>query len=156
MTIAWTPILLALHVVSIVFWIGGVGFVTLVLLPALSFLPEETRFAFFAECERRFGAQARVLILIAGASGGALIARLHLAGALRHGHAWGIEAMIALWVVFAVLLFVLEPLVLHKAMRRLAQTDARRVQVLLTRGHRVLLTLATLTILGGVLWVNGL
>ena len=60
----------SLHVVAVVLWIGGVGFVTTVLLPAIRRLtaPEE-RVAFFDAIERRFAWQARATTLIAGLSG---------------------------------------------------------------------------------------
>ena len=60
----------SLHVVAVILWMGGVGFVTTVLLPAIRRLkaPEE-RVAFFDAIERRFAGQARVTTLIAGGSG---------------------------------------------------------------------------------------
>ncbi|WP_205617355.1 hypothetical protein [Pelomicrobium methylotrophicum] len=54
-----------LHVLGVVFWIGGVAMVTTVLLPAVRRLkrPEE-RVEFFEAIEGRFAAQARVTPLI--------------------------------------------------------------------------------------------
>jgi uncharacterized membrane protein len=49
----------ALHVVSIVFWIGGVAFVTTVLLPAVRPLrTPDKRMTLFEQIERRFAWQA--------------------------------------------------------------------------------------------------
>ena len=60
----------ALHVVAIVLWIGGVGMVTTVLLPAVRrFKDIDERVAFFSAVERRFAWQARVTTLVAGATG---------------------------------------------------------------------------------------
>ena len=49
----------AVHVAGVVLWIGGVGFVTTVLLPAVRRMkrPEE-RVAFFEAVERKFAWQA--------------------------------------------------------------------------------------------------
>jgi len=60
----------ALHVLGVVLWIGGVAFVTTVLLPAVRRLksPEE-RVAFFEAVERRFAWQARATTLLVGATG---------------------------------------------------------------------------------------
>ena len=60
----------ALHVLGVVLWIGGVAFVTTVLLPAVRRLkaPEE-RVEFFETLERRFAWQARGTTLLVGATG---------------------------------------------------------------------------------------
>ncbi len=59
-----------LHVLAIVLRIGGVGVVTTVLLPALHrAYPSEQRYQMFHAIESRFAGQARILTLIAGASG---------------------------------------------------------------------------------------
>lgn len=59
-----------LHVLGVVLWIGGVGFVTTVLLPAVARLktPAE-RVAFFEEIEGRFAWQARGTTLLVGLTG---------------------------------------------------------------------------------------
>src|SRR5262245_2184780 len=51
----------AVHIVFVVLWIGGVGFVTTVLLPAIRGLKaSDERMAFFHAVERRFAWQARI------------------------------------------------------------------------------------------------
>jgi uncharacterized membrane protein len=66
-----------LHVLAIVLWIGGVGLVTTVLLPALRRLSDPTqRIAIFQAVERRFGVQARFSILLAGLSGLYMLVRM--------------------------------------------------------------------------------
>ena len=59
----------ALHVLAVIMWIGGVGFVTLVILPSLDAILPEERMAAFARIEGRFTVQARLWVLLAGASG---------------------------------------------------------------------------------------
>ena len=69
----------ALHVLAVVLWIGGVGFVTTVLLPAVRRLktPAE-RVAFFDAIERRFAWQARATTLLGGLTGFYMTTRLEL------------------------------------------------------------------------------
>jgi putative copper export protein len=69
-TIEDTTIARTIHVIAVVLWIGGVGFVTTVLLPAVRRMksPAE-RLAFFDGIERRFAWQARMTTLLAGLSG---------------------------------------------------------------------------------------
>ena len=57
-----------LHVLGVVLWIGGVAFVTTVLLPSVRRLksPAE-RVAFFEAIEGRFAWQARVTTVLVGA-----------------------------------------------------------------------------------------
>src|SRR5215510_14048321 len=107
----------ALHVLAVVFWIGGVAMVTTVLLPAVRRLrtPAE-RVVFFEDLEHSFAAQSRVTTLLAAASGFYLVHRLDLWGRFLRPEYWWMHAMVAVWAVFTLMLFVLEPL-LH---RRLA------------------------------------
>ena len=59
-----------IHVVAVLFWIGGVAFVTLVLMPAVrAGNPPAERLAAFHRIEGRFAPQARLWVLLAGASG---------------------------------------------------------------------------------------
>jgi hypothetical protein len=67
---------LAIHVMAVVLWIGGVAMVTTVLLSAIRrFKSAEERTAFFEKIERRFARQARGTILFAGADPGRSVDR---------------------------------------------------------------------------------
>jgi uncharacterized membrane protein len=105
----------ALHVVGVVLWIGGVAFVTTVLLPSVRKLkrPGE-RVAFFAAIEHRFAWQARATTLLVGASGFYLTHSLNLWDRFRDAAFWWMHAMVFVWFVFTLMLFVLEPLVLDR------------------------------------------
>jgi uncharacterized membrane protein len=106
----------AIHVAAVVHWIGGVWFVTLVILPAVRrFAEPARRVAFFEEVEGRFAFQARISTLVAGLSGFFLTWRMEAFDRfLDPGRFWFMHAMVALWAIFTVVLFVLEPLVLHR------------------------------------------
>lgn len=60
-----------IHVLSILSWIGGVAFVTLVVMPSIrgSTAPDD-RLAVFRRIEARFAPQARIWVLLAGAAFG--------------------------------------------------------------------------------------
>jgi uncharacterized membrane protein len=67
----------ALHVFGVVLWIGGVAFVTTVLLPAVRQTRDPAeRVAVFERMERRFAVQARITTLLVGATGIHLLVRL--------------------------------------------------------------------------------
>jgi uncharacterized membrane protein len=145
-----------LHVLAVVLWIGGVAFVTTVLLPAIrrSYAPRD-RLAFFQRIERNFAWQARITTLLAGATGFWMTQRFGLWPRFAEAGFWWMHAMVAVWVVFTLMLFVLEPLVLHRWLERRAARDAEGTFALLERLHRVLLALSAITVLGAVAGAHG-
>ena len=59
----------ALHIAAVVFWIGGVAFVTTVLIPALKKISDTNdRLELFEKLEGKFGFQAKITTLITGLS----------------------------------------------------------------------------------------
>src|SRR5262245_66486849 len=91
----------ALHVLSIVLWIGGVGFVTTVVLPSVRRLkaPQE-RIGFFDAVERRFAWQARIWTVLAGLTGLYMLARLDLWDRFRYAAYWWMVERTAGWLLF--------------------------------------------------------
>ena len=146
----------ALHVLAVVLWIGGVGFVTTVLLPAVRRLktPAE-RVAFFDAIERRFAWQARATTLLAGLTGFYMTTRLDLWSRFQSAAYWWMHAMIAVWLLFTIMLFVAEPLVLHRWFQKRAMSDPEGTFALIERMHRVLLAVSLITVLGAVAGSQG-
>ena len=145
----------ALHVLFVVHWIGGVAFVTLVALPLSRAKADAARgWALFEAIERRFAAQVRVSIPLAGATGLWMAWRLDLWGLFANAAFWWMDAMVLLWALFMLIVFVVEPL----AQRRLAAMAARDPRAVLKRvfrAHLVLLALAVVTIIGAIAGSHG-
>ncbi len=144
----------AVHVVAVLLWIGGVAFVTTVLLPAVRrSTPPERRLEEFHRIQARFAPQARLWVLAAGLSGLWMLWRADLWGRFADPHAWWMHAMLAVWLAFAAMLFVIEPLFLHRRMAHSAdpEGDFRRLE----RLHRVALALSLLTVAGAVAGSHG-
>ena len=141
----------ALHVVAVVLWIGGVGFVTTVLLPSIrhSFPPEERLAAFHAH-EARFARQARFTTLLAGASGFYMAWRLDAWDRFRSAGFWWMHAMVLVWLVFTLMLFVIEPLFLDRLLARRASIAPEQTYRAVERLHRALLAASLLTVAGAV------
>jgi len=144
-----------IHVLAVVLWIGGVAMVTTVLLPAVRrFKSPQERVAFFEQVEARFATQSRVTTLLAGLSGFYL---LYVTGWERLALArfWWIHAMMAVWLLFTLMLFVLEPLFLHRwfiqRARRAPESTFRLVHGL----HWFLLTISLITVAGAVAGSHG-
>ena len=145
-----------LHVLGVVLWIGGVAMVTTVLLPAAKRMkaPEE-RVLFFETVERGFGRQARITTLVTGLSGLYLVYELNLWERFLRIEYWWMHAMVLVWALFTLLLFVLEPLFLHRRFIERARHDPHAAFSLVTRMHWILLGLSLLTVAGSVAGSHG-
>jgi uncharacterized membrane protein len=108
-----------LHVLAVVLWIGGVGMVTTVLLPAIrrQYEPPQ-RFPIFHALEQPFARQARITTALAGASGFYMAWRLDAWDRFRSAVFWWMHAMVLTWLVFTLMLFVIEPLFLERLLAR--------------------------------------
>ncbi len=144
------------HVLCVVLWIGGVAFVTTVLIPTIRKLPSDAdRIGLFEQLEFRFSLQARVTTVLTGASG---LYQLHAMGAWSRyldPAYWWVHLMTFVWLAFTVVLFVLEPLFLHRWFAAAAKQDSERAFRFLQRMHWVLLTLSLVAIVGAVAGSRG-
>ena len=127
-----------LHVLGVVLWIGGVAFVTLVLLPGLRDM-----------CEAQRSTQ------LTGLTGLYMVWRLDLWSRFADPAYWWVHAMVLLYLIFTVMLFVLEPFVLRRRLERRAVHDTIVTQRTVLRMHRVLLTASLITIAGAVAGSHG-
>ena len=136
-----------IHVIAIVLWIGGVAMVTLVLLPAIKRLFEpEQRVDFFEKIEGNFAWQSRITTVLAGGSGFYML--FQTGGWQRlsvDGSGW-LHLMIFTWLLFTIMLFILEPLVLHRLIKSKAKRDPEGTFSMISRLHYVLLTVSLITV----------
>ncbi len=146
----------ALHVIGVIHWIGGVAFITLAVLPlAASRSTAEEALALFKAVERRFSAQVRFSIPLVGATGLWMTYRLDLWGRFVDPHFWWMGAMLGLWLIFMLIVFVLEPL-LHESFEQKACRDPASALRNMSLLHVILLALAALTAFGAVSGAHGL
>jgi uncharacterized membrane protein len=140
-----------LHVLGVVLWIGGVAMVTTVLLPATKRIktPAE-RVMFFEAVERGFAPQARVTTLVTGLSGLYLVYQFDLWQRFAHIEFWWMHAMVLVWALFTLMLFVLEPLFLHRWLSERVRDHPESTFTLVTRLHWVLLGMSLVTVAGAV------
>jgi uncharacterized membrane protein len=145
-----------LHVLGVVLWIGGVAFVTTVLLPATRRMksPAE-RVAWFEEVESRFAGQARLTTLLTGLSGFWLVHVLDAWERFAEPAFWWMHAMLAVWVIFTLMLFLLEPLLLHRLFLERARRDPEGTFRLVQRMHWLLLALSLATVFGAAAGSHG-
>jgi len=137
----------AVHVLAVVLWIGGVAMVTLVVIPAALAARDP---ALFERVERRFAAQTRWTLVAAGLSGLYLVERLGLWPRFAEPRFWWMHAMVALWLLYALALFVLEPFVLRARFADRLRRDPEGALRRMARHHWIILALSLATIAGVV------
>lgn len=149
----------ALHVIAVVMWIGGVSFVTMVLLPSIRRRDGGDGGGggvdLFEALESPFARQSRITTLIAGLSGLYLIYRLDAWDRFLDPAYWWMHGMVLIWVLFSLMLFVFEPWFLHAWFRRRAEAAPAATMSLIQRLHIILITLSLIVVFGAVTGVHG-
>lgn len=147
----------ALHILAVIHWMGGVGFVTAVILPAVTSIADPSgRLALFEIIESRFAAQVKVSVPVAGLTGAYMAERLDAWGRFVEPAGWWLAAMAIIWFLFMAILFVVEPLVLRGWFQRRAIDDPDGTFRLIQRAHWGLLAAGAATATAAVLGAHGL
>lgn len=145
-----------LHVVAVVLWIGGVAMVTTVLIPAIkNMVSKEDQIRTFEQLEGRFALQAKVTTLITGITGFYMIYALDAWERYLDYRFWYIHAMTLVWIIFSLVLYVLEPLVLHKLFAKHATANPEKTFKVMHLAHWALLLISLLTTAGAVAGSHG-
>jgi uncharacterized membrane protein len=147
----------ALHVLGVVLWIGGVAMVTTVLLPALARTQSAAEAMEFFSCFRqRFAAQARFATLIVGLSGFYMVYVMDAWQRFMQWQYWWMHTMVLIWLLFSVMLFVMEPRSRRRQAGAPVQTNvSSETFVEIQRKHMFLLILSLITIAGAVAGSHG-
>jgi uncharacterized membrane protein len=145
-----------LHLLGVVIWIGGMAMATAVAIPAArrGELGDD-RLRAFEAIEGRFIWYARASVLIVGITGYYMTDALDLWDRFFAAEFWWMHAMVCLWLLFAAVLFVLEPLVLHRYFARWATENPDAAFAWLQRAHWVMLALALITVFGAAAGSHG-
>ncbi len=142
-----------IHVVSVVVWIGGVYFVTFVILPVIKSAPDPV--ARFEAVENQFVNHAKVVVILAGLSGFYMLYRLDGWERYLDTNFWWVHLMTFLWLIFTLVLFVAEPLFLHAWFMRRAAIAPQQTLVLASRFHKIMTVLSLITIVAAIYGVHG-
>lgn len=146
-----------LHVLGVALWIGGVAMVTLVLLPSLARMQSATdAMEFFSRFRRRFAAQARFYTLVVGVSGFYMVYLLDAWQRFAQWQYWWMHTMVLIWLLFSVMLFVMEPRGRrHQSIAPVQQNVSSDAFASIQRKHMLLLILSLITIAGAVAGSHG-
>ncbi len=138
-------IALIIHVLSVVIWIGGVTFVTMVTFPMIQRTDNSLeQVLMFQGVEHRFGKIAKVMVILAGLTGFYLIS--------EKGLSPGVYIMLFVWTFYASLLFGLEKIIFKKLFSAPSgqQPDTKKIFSLLQGFHWFVLALSFLAIAAGI------
>jgi len=145
-----------LHALGIIVWIGGVAMTTAVILPAVrSQRLGRDRLEAFEAIERCFAWYAKAAVVIVGVTGIYMVAELGLWERFEQAEFWWMHAMVCVWLLFAVVLFVAEPLVLHRYFHRWATVAPDTAFARLQLAHWIALALSVVTVFGAVAGSHG-
>jgi uncharacterized membrane protein len=145
-----------IHVIAVVLWIGGVAMVTTVIIPAVKKLKsKEDQIKTFEEIEGRFAIQAKITTLLTGITGFYMLYVLDGWDRYFDYRFWWVHAMTLVWILFSLILHVLEPLVLHKLFKQYADKNPEKTFAFMHRAHWILLILSLLTTAGAVAGSHG-
>ena len=138
-----------IHVLSVLWWIGGVAFVTTVVLPHVRKCSPEDAVAAFDTFEHRFKPQARIAVSLVGLSGLYMVARMDLWSRFLELRFWWLDAMTLYWALFMLLLFAPNHAgLLDDAPEPDTSPDVNWPKI--QRMHWILLALALVIIAGGL------
>jgi uncharacterized membrane protein len=146
----------AIHVLGIVHWIGGVATVTTIVLPRARRLTDvAASIAAFESFERRFAPQARISVAATGASGIYMLWRMEAWSRFEWLSFWWLHLMALVWLLFALMLFVLEPLGLDRLFRSYALREKGHAFAVALTLHWLALVVAAVAIGAGILGAHG-
>jgi uncharacterized membrane protein len=146
----------AIHVLALVHWIGGLAVVTTIVLPHARGLSDaKDAVAAFEGFEHRFAFQARISILLAGLSGAFMLTKLDAWDRFQYVSFWWLDLMVAVWMLFALMVYVLEPLVIHRLFHEFALRNKDRAFAMAIGLHAVALIISAFAVGAGVLGAHG-
>jgi len=147
----------ALHVIGVVLWIGGVAFVTTVLIPSLKKINDSSnKLELFEQLEGTFSFQAKLATILTGLSGFYMIEVMNAWDRYQQLQFWWMHLMTLIWFIFTLVLFVLEPLFLHQWFHEQAVKNSAKTFSLVHTIHKILLALSLLAVFGAVAGAHGL
>ena len=149
-----------IHVAAVILWIGGLGFITIVMLPMVIKMPDALqKVLLFGRIEHKFAPLARVYNAVTGITGFIMMFSMGWQKMLltREGHT--LLFMLAVWVFWFVMLFGLEPLIIRKMLDKLAKSGEKtEIETIFTRMnklHVILLILSLLASAAGIMFAHG-
>lgn len=145
-----------IHVLCVILWIGGVAMITTVLHPvAASISSTEKKIEFFHRIKNRFASQARYTTLLTGLSGFYMLHVLDAWNRFTELRYWWMHAMVIVWLLFMLMLYVIEPRTLHSKVKKQTQHNSYKILAKMQKIHWALLCLSLITVMGATAGSHG-
>ncbi len=143
-------ILLIIHVICVIIWIGGVAFVTTVIFPMMYKTEGSLEKALlFQRVEHRFAGMVRWLIAVVGVTGFWILSVKYGFGILLQARGIGVVIMIAAWALYTTVLLS-ERRIFGKIFADPEKIDMDRALRMINAMHWVLLTISFSAVAAGV------
>ena len=148
-----------IHLLTVIIWIGGLSFITIIVIPMLIRWDDPLQKAItFQSIEHRFAPIARVYNIITGVTGFVMV---YLTGWHKlYFTARGLPLLIMtiIWLIWFVMLFGLEPLIVKKMLDRMVKSGVKmEIEAVFTRMntmHWVLLTISLAASVAGIVFAH--
>ncbi|MCC7203013.1 MAG: hypothetical protein IT393_10180 [Nitrospirae bacterium] len=148
-----------IHLLTVIIWIGGLSFITIIVIPMLIKWDAPLQKALtFQSIEHKFAPIARVYNLITGATGFIMV---YLTGWHKlYFTAKGLPLLImtVIWLIWFVMLFGLEPLIVKKMLDNMAKNGVKmEIEAVFARMnlmHWVLLTASLVASIAGIVFAH--
>ena len=130
--------------------------VTMVIIPAIKRMKSaEDQVDTFENIEGKFAIIAKVATLISAITGFYMIYELDAWYRFTELNFWWFHGMVLIWLIFSVVLFILEPFILHKLFKKYSKQDPGKTFRVMHRLHWVLLILSLIVTSGAVAGSHG-
>ncbi len=148
------PLLAALHVATVVLWIGGVGFVTVIIFPLIARMTNSFEAVMlFQGVEHRFARHAKIYVALTGITGFLLLYFTRLWYLMFTWKGLGITLMFIAWL-FYLLVLIFEKRIFKKLFSSPEKFDQKKVFAILGIFHWVVLGISMLAVFVGVWWAH--
>src|SRR3990170_6587833 len=142
------PLMHVLHLITVILWIGGLGFITILVLPLIIKMPDPLqKVLFFQRIERKFAPMARVYNAITGITG---LIMMFMTGAeklLFTRAGLPLLLMLAVWAFWAIMLFGLEPIIIRRMLDNMAKGGNKmEIETVFSRMNRLHVALLALSL----------
>ncbi len=143
-------VLLIIHVICVIIWIGGVSFVTMVIFP-LMYRTEGSleKALLFQGVEHRFAGIVKWLIAIVGVTGFWLLSARYGFAVLSEPHGAGIVIMIAAWAFYTTVILS-ERKIFGRIFADPETIDMNKALKMINAMHWILLTMSYAAVAGGI------
>ncbi len=149
------PFLIAIHVILIILWIGGVSFVTINIFPILMKMEDSLeKVRYFQAVENRFARQARLYLLLTGITGVLILFLERGWSVILSRQGLGILLMIIAWLLYLMIL-TFEKGFFKMLFKDAQSQDVSRIFFKLNLFHWGILTISLLAVFFGVYLGHG-